>query len=139
MHPESVTISCVKAMYLCVSPTDSVALHPSSNNDSFVFELPTPLYLDGMWSCGLAQVGFDKSQIKEVYIYCDLVGSSVVHGKLAPLLRICKKSVSFSEPFYLPITRNIIERIRFTLKQKDDSPFGVKGDYFFILHFKRDC
>lgn len=126
-------------MYLFISPSDSISIHPANTNTDFIFELTKPLLLEGVWSFGLVAILFDNKQTENLYIYCDLVDCSVVHDKSAPLLRIVKKSEEYSYPLYLPITRNTIERIRFTVKNIANKITPVKGAFTLIAHLKREC
>lgn len=133
-------------MKLFVSPKDSEKLYPTNSSSDFIVELPQALDLQGTWVCGLIQVFLGKSPSKKLYLYCDLVEASVIQGKLLPVLRILstKKSEEYLNPLFLPITRNRIERVRFTIKNKSDELAKTvqdlgKEDIILVLELKRVC
>ncbi len=74
--------------YLHLSSEDSKASHPENSAYDFTVEIPRPLYLDGIWECGLAEIVFPNDvETNTVHVCCDLIEDSYVCDTFYPILR----------------------------------------------------
>ena len=125
-------------MYLYVSPADSKLLYSDNKVSDFTVDLPKSLELNGRWLCALVEWGMNIQVKNNLYVYCDIVQNSVIHGKLSPMLRIMKNSV-ISDPYYIPVTREYVDRIRFSVRTIDDKPLPTKlTELYLVLHLKKE-
>ena len=124
-------------MYIYVTHLDSRNTFFANEPLSFHVQIQPPIHLDPNenWTCALMECDFGEEPEdifeKNLYIYCDLINPSVVKGKYQNLLRVVDKSRIFSLPYFIPITRTIIDQIHFQIRtlegnKPSDTPHSTR-------------
>ena len=109
-------------MYLYISPTDFTGKqYPNNTQYDFIYELPHPVSLEGDWGCAIVEVLLKRKLSENLYVFCDIVDNSIVHGESVPLLRTIENKVEYLNPFYHKITLNKIKRLRISIRTKRNS------------------
>ena len=126
-------------MYVYVSSQDSVKLYPDNTAKEFLHEIVQPIYLDGKWSCALVDTNIWQLSGDGIIVCCDVVQNSSVHGKNISILNIISESGPIVNPYYIPVTRNDISRIRISLLNTAGDPCTDQNisSSRFVLHFKK--
>lgn len=111
-------------MYINVSDKDSANSFFKNSPISFRVQIEPPICLepDVNWTCALMECDFNEEleeKFEDMYIYCDLINTSVVNGKYGNLLRVVNKSRIFSQPFFIPISSTVIDQIHFQIRKHD--------------------
>jgi hypothetical protein len=106
--------------YLYLDSEDSKDSHPQNKPFDFTVEMPTPLELEGNWSCALAEIYFTREALtQDLYVYCDLCDYNYVNQQYSPILRIINSGDEiFDKCFYVPLVNKLISRIRIYIKTK---------------------
>ena len=126
-------------MYLVVGSADSKLIHPTNSPCEFIAELSRLTNLKGIWKCALVDYNIGKQQREDLYVYCDLIQESPVHGEKLPLLRIIRRSGDISNPYYIPVNKDYVYRLRFTIKTaKGKLPSSPPTNCRFGLHLKKE-
>lgn len=117
-------------MYIYVRSDDSSNVHFSNSTTSFTAEINPPLQLENgsRWTCALTECDLGDNYEGELYIYCDLVGLSIVKGKWRNILRIVNKGGIFSKPYYKPVIKHYIDQIHFYITSYDDAKIIPKPE-----------
>lgn len=102
--------------YLFVSSEDSLEYNPTNSTYDFTITLPQTIY--GEWEIALAEIEY-PSHFWDLYVFCDLCDSSYVRDRTLPLLRIVSQMGEFDNLYFHKTTRNVIQRLRITIKNKD--------------------
>ena len=127
-------------MYLFIGSSDSTDIHSENNSCEFIIELPRHINLEGNWTCAILEcdIGPDTWE-EELYISCDLIQNSCVHGKLAPVLAVVNKTTSFTNPFYIPVSKDNVYRMRIQLLTKEGRhPENKPIDSRIVLHLRKE-
>ena len=126
-------------MYIFIRSDDSILTHPNNNSTEFLAELPKTIVVDEKYSCALVECDIGKD-LKEPYIiFCDIVENSCVHGKLIPILNIISQSGTVDLPYYIPLSRGIINRVRIRLLDKEGASPATKPLYCrIVLHITKE-
>ena len=123
-------------MYFYINYYDA-KLYVNTQYD-YIIEFPRTFSLEGDWVCALVESSLKHDLESELYLYCDVVDNTMVHGKNLPLVRTFQKSEKYTNPFYIPVTTSRINRIRFTIKdRKNITPNVDLKDFSFVLHFMK--
>lgn len=106
--------------YLFFKHSNSTADHPYNCGTDFTVELPKTLYLDGRWECGIIDI-YTNIPTDHMYICCNICGESYAENTLFPVLRAVNRngaseSMTFATPIYVPITSDVIKRIRIYIR-----------------------
>ena len=126
------------AMYIFIRSNDSNTTHPGNTSTEFISELPRPVVLEDELNCALVECDIGDKTGESFIIYCDLVENSCVHGQLIPILNIITKSGSVNFPYYIPVSKNAISRIRIRLLNKEgETPTSIPSYCRLVLHFKK--
>ena len=128
-------------MYVFLRSDDSISLYPNNNSSDFVCELSRLLLLPGIWECALVdcRIGSLLNR-EELTVYCDIVENSCVDSNFIPILNIISKSGSPPNPYYIPISRQAVKRIRFKLLDNAGNIFDsskITDSSRFILHLRQ--
>lgn len=125
----------------CVS-NDCLKFHPENNSHDFIVELPQTLHLEGGggWEYALVEL-FNLEQLKVVVLMSDLCSSSYIDYQKLPVLRrflLSRGSIPITTPFYVPLTRDQIQRFRIYLSYSEliNSTLRIKTLYC-TLHLRR--
>lgn len=100
---------------------------------TFIVELPQTLHLEGGWECALVEL-FNPEQLKVVVLMSDLCSSSYIDYQKLPVLRrflLSRGSIPITTPFYVPLTRDQIQRFRIYLSYSEliNSTLRIKTLY----------
>lgn len=126
--------------FLFCASNDCLKFHPENNSHDFIVELPQTLHLEGEWECALV-VLFNLEQLKVVVLMSDLCSSSYMDNQKLPVLRrflLSRGSIPITTPFYVPLTRDQIQRFRIYLSYSElnNSTLRIKTLYC-TLHLRR--
>ena len=127
-------------MYVYVSSTDSLTLHPENTPSNFIVQLPQYIRFDeGEWTCGVVQCMLPKRVSKNVYITSDFVESSVLHGRLQPVLCMTTvKTKEFIQVKYVPVKRNQISTLRIKLvNRRGEEVNFTEDETLLVLEFRQ--
>lgn len=115
-------------MFIYVNSEDSCDIHFSNNSTSFVLDINPPIQLNAEenWICALTECHIDGDYEQDLYIYCDLIDSSIVKGKRRNILRVVNRNETYSFPYYKPVVKNYVDQIRFRITTYDDSKVTLK-------------
>ena len=124
-------------MFVFLGSEDSILLYPANTSCEFLSDLGGGIELTGNWCCGL--VSCDIGNIaEELLVHCDIVQQSSVYGKLIPILTTVKQSGSVSYPYYIPVTRDYIHRIRIRLLTREGNTPSTKPTHCnIVLHLTK--
>ena len=126
-------------MYIFLRSDDSVSTHPTNNPLEFLSELPKTVTADGNYTCALVECVITPDVSDSYIIYCDIVENSCVHGKLLPVLNIIDKSGTVDLPYYIPLSRGTIHRIRIRLLNKEGTiPEKKPSTCRIVLHIRKE-
>ena len=126
-------------MYLFISSKDSSLIHLQNNSCEFISELPKTINIPGEWSCALMECHIGDKKGEDLLICCDLVENSCVHGKLVPVLTIISQSGAVDHPYYVPICRDQIYRLRIRLLTVEGKIPSIKpSECRIVLHITKD-
>ena len=127
-------------MYIFLKSNDSDKIHIQNTKYSFTCEIPQEILLEGVWSCAIVQCNIGLNPEKQdITILSDIIEDSVLHGVLAPVFTIVSTSGSVDYPYYIPLCRNRIHRIKIKLINTSGEKPNISQDYTtFVLHFKKD-
>ena len=117
-------------MYIYIRSDDSSNVHFSNTTRSFIVDINPPIELDNdsSWMCALTECELGKVYQEELYIYCDLVGHSIVKGKKRNILRVIDDDMVYYKPYYKPVVKHYIDQIRFYITGYDDSKIYPKPE-----------
>ena len=104
--------------YLFLSSEDSTSTHPSNSMFDFTIEFPQPLELEGKWECALTEIVYSDSINGDLYVYCDICAYSYVSDSYKPLLRIVDGSDIFEKQYFIPVTQQVVPRLRLYIRDK---------------------
>ena len=102
-------------MYFYLSFKSSQKLHPENTMADFTSEIFPPIYFQGNYEVALVEMRWNKTTVvaEDLYVFCDLADSkNYVNSQPAPILAIVDEQGKINKPFYTPITRDFIQRIR---------------------------
>ena len=102
--------------YVFVASTDSLDYHPSNVPHDFTVELPDTII--GKYSCVLLDF-YCLNITEELYVFCDICEQSYVKDHKLPLMRIITHTGEVTIPYYTPVTRRNIQRMRIYIRNKD--------------------
>lgn len=133
-------------MLVYVSWDSSTHIHKGNTPTDFTYELPFAFELGNKATCDLHEVflehkipvrGKPKSKrIQDLYIYCDILEQSVVHGELKKLLRIVYRSDQNLKPTKCFVSTPCFNRMQFSIRNKDNTiPDLTDIDLNFCLLF----
>lgn len=100
-------------IYLNLTSTDSLALHPANTPYDFTIELPHAI--EGRYRCALLELACEPFA-EELYVFSDLCQSELVHDAMLPLLRIVSEPGEVNTPYYKETTRRHIQRINIYIR-----------------------
>lgn len=111
-------------MYLHLSSSDCLSIHPANKWSDFIVTLPQPISLDNEdeWEIALIDLWFSKSQlIKErvLYVFCDICENSVIKGSQLPVLSTLLGKQTPQNPYYIRVTDRFIRTLRISIKNSD--------------------
>lgn len=130
--------------FLFCASNDCLKFNPENNSHDFLVELPQTLHLEGEWECALVELLCDTlnlEQLKVVVLMSDLCSSSYIDYQRLPVLRrflLSRGSIPITTPFYVPLTRDQIQRFRIDLSYGEliNSTLPIKTLYC-TLHLRR--
>ena len=96
---------------------DSSQYHPTNQTYNFTVELPQTL--EGAFTCALLEFFSQSLNNEELYVYCDICESSLTRDRMLPLIRIVPEVGEVNIPYFLKITRPIVQRIRIYIRDRD--------------------
>ncbi len=113
--------------YLHLSSEDSKASHPENSAYDFTVEIPRPLYLDGIWECGLVEIVFPNDiEANTIHVCCDLIEDSYVSDTFHPVLRAVSNKTktlerrtiftTFAYPHYISVKTDSFQRVRIFIR-----------------------
>ena len=102
-------------MYIFLKSDDSISYHPDNNTCEFVSELPKSIKIEGIWNCSLIHFDVGEEKTEDILVCCDLVESSSVYGREVPILNVLNNAGDIIHPYYIPVNKDIISRIRIKL------------------------
>lgn len=112
-------------MYLFLSSTDCLKTHPANSPWDFTVDLKHNVHLKGEWEIALMEINYEGPSTK-LYIFSDLCSDSHVGNNYLPLLRIVQHSSSFKNPYFIPVPRDFVDRIRVYIRtEKGEIPSFV--------------
>ena len=135
--------------YLFLSPTDSSGLFPNNTLNDFTVQLPRMMTLNGLWTCGLVDLTFNNSESEGsevIFIACDICQESYLQNSYLPILRRIttpstsqgRYDISFSNPYYIPVSRDNVESIRVYIRNENLDTYSFKsGTFTCTLHLRR--
>lgn len=130
-------------MYLYVSDTSSVSIHQNNLPHDFIYELPRSLDLSGQWELSLRQVFLKTINTvfkQNLYVYCDIIEDSIVHGEWKPLLKVIRRTVpnESKDNIFVRVTVQNLSRFRITLKTVEGGiPVIQKGGILFLFELRQ--
>lgn len=135
----------MKGHYFFLSSRDSEKIYKQNNANDFIVELPVPLELDGRWECGLMDIQLSPTSFpKQLYVFCDLCNDSYVSNNKLPILRrllvrvMRDLNITFTIPYYMPIRRTQVKRIRIFIRDSHMQPVTFKRqDLKCTLHIRQ--
>ena len=135
------------SQYLFLSSEDSKEKHPGNGPEDFTIELPRPLTLEGNWVCGVREVKFPNSiDTNTIYICTDICQESLVCDTYSPVIRMVnissakatKKTLTFTDPFYVKVKRDRLQRLRIFIRGERLRPTQItNGVLSCTIHLKR--
>ena len=127
--------------------SESQKLFPDNKPYSFTVELPKWLNFSEMssWILQLTEFhanGVGKNTQKELFVFCNVCGTSVVGEQYRPLLRRIflegDKNIIFLRPYEVPIKDNGVRSLNFEIKDKDFQPaFFLTDEVSMTIEFKQ--
>lgn len=115
------------SFYMIVNSNQNLDYFPNNKPFKFWTHLQSPLNLKGMWKIALVDVKIDVNTLyesKDVYLYCNICGESLVDGTLQPLLRrislLSSESgfYSFEHLSYMNVTKYDFYDVEFYIKDE---------------------
>ena len=119
-------------MYVYVSSADSKTIYPNNSAEEFIVELPHAI--QDYTKIAVTYVHFRGRPSTYYYIFCDAIESSVIKGNTLPVLGSFFESGSISNPAYVKISREEVQRLRLVVKPADSSVKPLTGEIYFTLH-----
>lgn len=112
-------------IYLHLSSTDSINIHPENNYSDFTVELSESL--DKRFKICLTEFHCETLH-EHLFVFCDVIESSFLQNKDLPLLRIVRKVGEFQHLQFHYSSRRSIHRIRiFLTNEKLEVPLQNTG------------
>ena len=106
-------------IHLYLSSLDSLSAFPDNLWYDFTVLLPKPLDLQGVYSCALLEIDFDKKLNKDVYLFCDMCEYSYLRDGYQPILRVIQKTSVFTKLIYIPVKTSRINTIRIYIRDEE--------------------
>ena len=104
-------------LYLFLSSRDSSGDYPTNKWYDFTIVLPKTIELNENWECAQMDIKCFPHIEKEFVVYTDIVHQSYIRDSTASILRRVYSSPSiFVRPYFIPINRTSIERIRMYIR-----------------------
>lgn len=103
-------------VFLFLSSTNSLQYHPDNTGTDFTVELPHVVH--GQYECALSEIFYDNFQ-DDLYVYSDICEQNVVHNDYKPILRIVTQPGEVQSLYFMPVSRDSVQRIRIYLRDKD--------------------
>ena len=104
-------------LYLFLYSRDSSRDYPTNKWCDFTIVLPEILELNENWECTLMNIKCFPHIEKEFMVYTDIVHQGYIRDSTASILRRGYSSPSiFVRPYFIPINRTSIERIRMYIR-----------------------
>ena len=99
--------------------------YPSNNSFDFINPLHRPIFANTeRWEVALTEIFWEPADVKfseDIYVMSDIIPPEVqVAESLVRLLRIIRKPIRIKNPYYLPISSDLIENIRIYLRTGGD-------------------
>ena len=141
----------LRRYYFHVCSQDSLDIFPDNNASNFKIQLPSTLYLEGNWECGLMNISFwpeftTETKPKEIYIGCDLIVNSYAMNNLFPVLKRIsvpsnlntKINIHFPEIDFIDMHKKIIQTVHFYIyDDKSEFPSFAVKDLYCSLHLRQ--
>lgn len=133
--------------FITLRSSDSKNFYPLNNTNRFILQLDEQIYLNGQWKVGLVDFAMSKAlnAAREIYIFSDICGNSIVGGTRTRLLRRFflkrrQNDVVFSNPMYINVITHNFHSIQIDLKTREglDIAFAPDTVITVVLHFKKD-
>jgi hypothetical protein len=129
--------------YLFLSSRDSLEAFPGNDVAEFVVQLPEALTLNGLWCCALKEfvISSKEKSTRDFYICSDFSEDSFVGGQRFPVLRRVRRTssgtYSFTDPFYMKVNRQYLNRLRIHIRGDKLEPINIEGKIMLTIHLKR--
>lgn len=104
------------SIYIYLSSTDSTNVFP--DNNSFDFTVDLNRNISGRFLVALSDF-YCENFNEPLYIFCDIVNTSFIHGQYLPALRLVHANGEAINLQYHKASRNSIQRIRVYIRDKD--------------------
>lgn len=106
----------MNAIYLYISSTDSLSIHPDNTSYDFTVELRENLTREYL----IALTEFNCDSINEkLYVFCDIIDSSNCKDQLLPVLRVVREQGEFHNLHYYRSSRSSIQRITISIRNSN--------------------
>ena len=122
-------------MYFFISSKMSKIYHPQNIPWDFTTEILPPMFVQGRHEVGLVDISWNKAvdtlkiEYQELYVYCDLVNdTNFVNVTTAPILCTISSQGKILSPFYTPLARDYIHRIRIYFENEQGLPPSIQTD-----------
>lgn len=135
------------SFYMIVNSQQSASVFRDNKPFHFFTHLKSKLSLNGVWKVAVVDIKIpldsDVFLQKDVYLFCNMCGESIVDGVYQPLLRRICLSASESDLFsfqhisYVPVIKNELFDIEFYITDEHgDKPPFLTRPVSLTLHFK---
>ena len=116
-------------MFLHLSSKDCVQSHPDNHAWDFTIDVGKYVTLSGEWEVALTEMLYDGARKMDLYVFSDICSPTYVIDNCLPLLRIVNKPNIFQKPYFVPVSRNDIARIRIYIRTRNNNipPFQPKS------------
>lgn len=126
------------AVYLFIDSRDSTVFHPSNTPDDFLVTLPKTYLIDDSWECAILELNidmYDDVSTAKLYVCCYIIGDSYVKNTMLPILRAITlkrgiNQITYTNPFYMTVSKQEISQIRIFIRNKDLSVLHYQVNFF---------